>query len=165
MNKPEKAKLRKILTIYLKEIHEIYAEGNFREESFYSCLERLFEDYSQLFSSEEGMKIRVLPKKTEVGIPDFLIRKNGEIIGHVEAKTPDSNLHDVEKSEQIQRYRNGIPNLILANFLDFRLYKDGKFLKNAEICRFSALDGLSPPVPENISDFSELLIDKGFFLK
>ena len=155
--KPEKAKLRKILTIYLKEIHEIYTEGNFREESFYSCLEKLFEECSQFFSSEEGIKIRVLPKKTEVGIPDFLIRKNVEIIGHIEAKTPDSNLHDVEKSEQIQRYRNGIPNLILANFLDFRLYRDSKFLKNAEICRFSALDGLSPPAAENINDFSELL--------
>jgi hypothetical protein len=157
MNEPKKAQLQKILNTYLKEIREIYAEGNFREESFYSCLEKLFEDCSQFFSSEEGIKIRVLPKKTEVGIPDFLIRKNGEIIGHIEAKTPDSNLHDVEKSEQIQRYRNGIPNLILANFLDFRLYRDGKFLKNAEICRFPALDGLSPPVPENISDFSELL--------
>jgi len=159
MNKPEKTKtkLQKILTVYLKEIHEIYTEGNFREESFYSCLKKLFEDCLQSFSSDEEIKIRVLPKKTEVGIPDFLIRKDGEVIGHIEAKTPDSKLHEVEKSEQIQRYRNALPNLILTNFLEFWLYRNGKILKTAEICRFHALEGLSPPVPENISDFSELL--------
>jgi len=159
MTKPEKTKtkLQKILTVYLREIHEIYTEGNFREESFYSCLKKLFEDCLQSFSSDEEIKIRVLPKKTEVGIPDFLIRKDGEVIGHIEAKTPDSNLHEIEKSEQIQRYRNALPNLILTNFLKFRLYRNGKILKTAEICRFHALEGLSPPVPENISDFSELL--------
>ncbi len=157
MNKTEKAKLQKILTTYLKEIHEIYTEGNFREESFYPSLKELFENCSQLFSEEEDAKALVLPKRTEVGIPDFLIRKNGEVIGHVEAKTPDSSLQDVEKSEQIQRYRNALPNLILTNFLDFRLYRDGKLIKNAEIRRFSVLESLSPPVPENISEFSELL--------
>ena len=94
-----------------------------------------------------------------MGIPDFLIRKDGEVIGHVEAKTLDSKLHEIEKSEQIQRYRNALPNLILTNFLEFWLYRNGKILKTAEICRFHALEGLSPPVPEYISDFSELLSD------
>ena len=159
MNNPEKTKtkLQKILTVYLREIHEIYTEGNFREESFYSCLEKLFEDCLQSFSSDEEIKIRVLPKKTEVGIPDFLIRKDGEVIGHIEAKTPDSKVHEIEKSEQIRRYRNALPNLILTNFLEFWLYRNGKIIETAEICRFHALEGLSPPVPENISDFSELL--------
>jgi len=55
MTKPEKTKtkLQKILTVYLREIHEIYTEGNFREESFYSCLKKLFEDCLQSFSSDE----------------------------------------------------------------------------------------------------------------
>ena len=33
MKDSEKAKIQKILTTYLKKIHEIYKEGNFREES------------------------------------------------------------------------------------------------------------------------------------
>ena len=101
MNKTETAKLRKILSAYLKEIHEIYAEGNFREESFYPCLKTFFENCSHFLSAEEEAKALVLPKRTEVGIPDFLIRKDSEIIGHIEAKTPDTNLREVEKSEQI----------------------------------------------------------------
>ena len=149
----ETAKFQKILTIYLQKIHEIYAEGNFREESFYSSLEKLFEECSSFLSSEEGLNIRVLPKKTEVGIPDFLIRKNGEIIGDVEAKTPDSNLQEVEKSVQIQRYLNALPNLILTNFLEFRLYRDGTLVDKAELCSPIALHGLKAPVPENVDSF------------
>jgi len=74
-----------------------------------------------VFSAEEAAKALVLPKRTEVGIPDFLIRKDGEIVGHIEAKVPDANLHELANSEQIQRYRNALPNLIVTNFLEFRL--------------------------------------------
>ena len=41
--------------------------------------------------------------------------------------------------------------------MEFWLYRDGALRKKAEICYSSALDGLKPPVPENVSDFSELL--------
>ena len=153
MNKTETAKLQKILTTYLKEIHKIYAEGNFREESFYSSLEKLFEECSPFFSSEAEIKIRVLPKKTEVGIPDFVVRREGEIIGHIEAKVPDSNLQDEEHSEQLKRYRDALSNLILTNFMEFRLYRDGKHIDNVEICKFSALQGLKLPVPEKVDLF------------
>ena len=151
MTKPEKTKtkLQKILTVYLREIHEIYTEGNFREESFYSCLKKLFEDCIQSFSSDEEIKIRVLPKKTEVGIPDFLIRKDGEVIGHIEAKTPDSNLHEIEKSEQIQRYRNALPNLIVTNFLEFTRYRNGELVEKVKLCSPAALHGLKAPISEN----------------
>ena len=101
MNKTEKDTWQNILTTYLQELHAIYAAGNFREESFYPAMKDLFEKCSQILSVGAG--VLVSPKRTEVGIPDFLIRKDGEIIGYIEAKTPDSNLHDVERSEQLQR--------------------------------------------------------------
>ncbi|MGB2728805.1 MAG: type ISP restriction/modification enzyme [Halobacteriota archaeon] len=157
MNKTEKDKLEKILTAYLKEIHEIYTKRDFREESFYPALKKLFENCSGLLSVEEGAGVLVSPKRTEVGIPDFLIHKKDGSIGDIEAKTPESNLQEVEKSEQIQRYRNALPNLILTNFLDFRLYRDGKFRYSVEICKLSALQGLKPPVAEKVDLFFELL--------
>ena len=159
MNEPEKAKLRKILTTYLKEIHKIYTEGNFREESFYPALKEQFENCSGLFSAEEGAGVLVLPKRTEVGIPDFLIRKGGEIIGYIEAKTPESNIKSEENSEQLKRYRDAFPNLILTNFSEFRLYRDGKLVDNAEVCSPLDLQGLKPPVsvPENVDSFFDLL--------
>ncbi|MEA2074979.1 MAG: type ISP restriction/modification enzyme [Euryarchaeota archaeon] len=157
MNKMEAAKLQKILTAYLKEIHEIYAEGNFREESFYPALKDLFENCSHFFITEEEVKALVLPKKTEVGIPDFRIRKDGEIIGHIEAKVPDSNLHEIEKTEQIQRYRNALPNLIVTNFLEFWLYRNGTLIDKIELCSPAALHGLKAPVSENVDAFFDFI--------
>jgi predicted helicase len=92
-----------------------------------------------------------------VGIPDFLIRKDGEIIGHIEAKVPDANLRDIENSKQIQRYLNALPNLIVTNFLEFRLYRDGALVHKTELCSPIALQGLKPPVPEDVDSLSGLL--------
>ena len=108
MTNPERAKLQKIISTYINELHAIYTGGNFREESFYPSLKDLFERCSELFLAERDATVLVLPKRTEVGIPDFLIRKDGEIVGHIEAKVPDSNLRDIENSEQIQRYLNAL---------------------------------------------------------
>ncbi|MEA2075588.1 MAG: type ISP restriction/modification enzyme [Euryarchaeota archaeon] len=152
MNTTERRNFQKVLTTYLKVIHGIYTRGDFSEGSFYSSLEDLFENCSHFFITEEA-KALVLPKRTEVGIPDFLIRKDGEIIGHIEAKTPDTNLHEVEKSEQIQRYRNALPNLIVTNFLEFWLYRDGTLVDKVELCSPIALRGLKPPVPEDVESF------------
>jgi hypothetical protein len=121
MNKKERAKLEKTLTAYFREVHKIYIDGEFREESFYPSFKWLFEDCSILFQKGSSACVLVQHKKTEAGIPDFHIAKNGEIIGYAEAKTPDANLSEVEDSEQLKRYRDSFPNLILTNFLELRL--------------------------------------------
>jgi hypothetical protein len=92
-----------------------------------------------------------------VGIPDFLIRKDGEIVGHIEAKVPDSNLREIERTEQIQRYRDALPNLILTNFVEFWLYRNGEFVEKVELCTPAALQGLKPPVSENVDAFFDFI--------
>lgn len=158
MNKAEKAKLEKAFNIYFKEIHKIYTGGNFREESFYPSFKGLIEECSQLFPKQVGANVLVLPKKTEVGIPDFLIGNNGEIIGYIEAKTPDANLREIEDSEQLERYRDSLPNLILTNFLEFRLYRHGNPIDKVEVGRQFTLQGLKhSPTAEKLDLFYELL--------
>ena len=117
MNKTERGKLEKALSSYFKEIHKIYTGGSFREESFYPALKELIEECARLFPMQAGSNVLVLPKKTEAGIPDFRIGKDGEIVGYIEAKLPDANLREIEDSEQLKRYRDSLPNLILTNFL------------------------------------------------
>jgi predicted helicase len=158
MKKAEKDKLEKALNSYFKEIHKIYVAGDFREESFYSSLKTLIEGCSQFFLLQNEAGVLVQPKKTEVGIPDFLIRKDGDIVGYIEAKSPDANLDEAEKSEQLQRYRESLPNLILTNFLEFRLYRNGNFVDKVEAGRQSTLQSLKyPPVPEKLDLFFGLL--------
>jgi len=158
MNKTERIKLERVLIAYFKEIHKIYAGGDFREESFYPSVKSLVEDCSKLFQMQAEASVLVLPKKTEAGIPDFRIDKNGEIVGYVEAKSPDTNLREIEDSEQLKRYRNSLPNLILTNFLEFRLYRNGDLIDDVEVGRQFILQRVKfPPVPEKIDLFYELL--------
>ncbi len=158
MDKTERVKLEKTLTTYFKEIHKIYLDGDFREESFYPSLKKLIESCCQFFQMQAGASVLVLPKKTEAGIPDFRIGKNGEIVGYVEAKSPDTNLGDIEDSKQLNRYRNSLPNLILTNFLQFRLYRNGDLIDNVEVGRQFTLQRVKyPPVPEKLDLFYELL--------
>ena len=157
MNRAERRNFQKVLTTYLKVIHEIYTRRDFREESFYLPLKDLFENCSHFFITEGEAKALVLPKQTEVGIPDFCIDKDSEIVGHIEAKVPDSNLHEIEKTEQIQRYRNALPNLIVTNFLEFWLYRNGALIEKVELCSPTALHGLKAPVPENVDAFFDFV--------
>jgi len=158
MKKAEKDKLEIVLNNYFGEIHKIYVAGGFREESFYSTLETLVKQCSQFFPLQSKAGVLVQPKKTEVGVPDFLIRRDGDIVGYIEAKSPDINLDEAEKSEQLRRYRESLPNLILTNFLEFRLYRNGNFVDKVEAGRQSTLLNLKyPPVPEKLDLFFGLL--------
>jgi predicted helicase len=148
--------LEKALSLYLNEIYNIFVSNSFSEGSFYPTLKDLLEKYS---SSEGNLAgVVVLPKKTEAGIPDFLIRRNGEIIGYIEAKTPDTNLDSVEDTDQLKRYKESFPNLILTNFLEFRLYRHNNLISKVTVGRqFTLKDLHCKPTPENIDAFSELL--------
>jgi type I restriction-modification system DNA methylase subunit len=158
VDKREKDKLQKFLADYFRDIHKIYTDGNFREESFYPSFKSLFEDCSQLYQTQAGVNVLVAPRKTEAGIPDFRIGKNGEIVGYIEAKPPDTNLEEIEDSEQLKRYRDSLPNLILTNFLEFRLYRHGSPVDKVQVGRQFTLKSLkSPPSPEKLDSFFELL--------
>ena len=121
------AGLHTSLETYLSEIFKKSRAG-VREESYYKILEALLEKVA----SSDGKEIRVdsFPKKTEAGNPDIRILDGQKrLIGYIEAKPPTSdNLEIIEESEQLQRYRHTFPNLILTNFLEFRLYRDGQLV-------------------------------------
>jgi len=158
MEKKEKAKLEKFLATYFRDIHKIYTARDFREESFYPSFKQLIEDCSNLFQTQAGLSVLVAPRKTEAGIPDFRIGKNGEIVGYIEAKTPDTNLEEIEDSDQLKRYRDSLPNLILTNFLEFRLYRYGSPIDKVQVGRQFTLKSLkSPPFPEKIDSFFKFL--------
>jgi len=141
-------KTKAILTNYFKSITNVASQGDAREESFYSCLETLLQQFAASTDRSE-VHVTTLPKKTEAGNPDFRVW-NGQdrIIGYVEAKKPtEENLDYVETTDQLKRYRQTFPNLILTNFFEFRLYRDGQLVDRVLAARPRVLQlGAVPPV-------------------
>lgn len=142
---------------YLGEIAAIHERGDAREETFYPALEKLIRQVAH--SLDKSVDVTMMPKKTEAGNPDFRIWDGqAKIIGYIEAKRPETDLDDVEKSEQVQRYLDTFPNLILTNFLEFRFYRDKLLIDRVSIGRQHTLVKVgTKPVLENPDQCRQLL--------
>src|SRR3972149_5695274 len=148
-----------MLKYYLKGIYEVSSRGDAREESYYSILEGFLQKYAESVG-KNNVHITTLPKKTEAGNPDFRIWDgNQHIVGYIEAKAPTTEyLDQIETTDQLKRYLKTFPNLILTNFLEFRLYRNGELTDKVRIGMSFVMHTLKtvPPV-ENESDFFKLL--------
>jgi predicted helicase len=148
-----------LLKSYLKGIYEVSSRGDAREESFYSVLEGFLQKYAES-TNKKSIHITTLPKKTDAGNPDFRIWDgNQHIVGYIEAKTPTTEyLDQIETTDQLKRYLKTFPNLILTNFVEFRLYRNGDLIDKVRIGRSFVMHTLKavPPV-ENEPDFFKLL--------
>jgi hypothetical protein len=149
-----------IFNFYLKKIFEVVKQEDAREESYYPALERMLNEFA-LSIDKKNIHITVLPKKTDAGNPDFRVWDGKQrIVGYIEAKTPDKNLIDVEKTEQIKRYKSTFKNFILTNFLEFRLYRNDVLIDYVKISDFVLLDGLKRRltiIVENEEKFKKFL--------
>ncbi|MEW6408632.1 MAG: type ISP restriction/modification enzyme [Nitrospirota bacterium] len=142
---------------YLNKLCNIYHDKESTESSYYPILKGFIEDY---ISTKKGfVNIIVQPKKTEAGIPDFILKsEEGKIIGYVEAKEPDKNLYNLDKNdtEQIERYKDVLPNLILTNFVDFILFRNGEKISEVRIAQPVSIR-LNKPVLQKTEEFKGLL--------
>ena len=150
--------MKKILEQYLKNLTQTSKRGDAREESYYKHLDELVKQYAEIQKTKQ-VDVTILPKKTEAGNPDFRIwdGKN-HITGYIEAKAPSiTNLDYIEGTEQLQRYLSTFPNVILTNFYEFRLYRDGQRIAQVMIGRpFIAKKLQTTPPLENIEKFQKL---------
>ena len=124
-----------MIDTYIKKIASITKRGDAREESYYPALAALLEEFSETERKKKA-HVTVLPKKTEAGNPDFRVwdGKHSQV-GYVEAKPPRANLDEIETSDQLKRYISTFPNLILTNFYEFRLYRNGQRVAHVLLAR------------------------------
>jgi len=144
---------------YLKNLLKTTERGDAREESYYKHLDNLIQGYAEN-ENIKNIDVTILPKKTEAGNPDFRIWDGKtHITGYIEAKAPSvTNLDNIENTEQLKRYISTFPNIILTNFYEFRLYRNGSEIARATIGRpFIANKLRKKPPLENIEKFKKLL--------
>ncbi len=109
--------------------------------------------------AKKNIQITTLPKKTDAGNPDFRVWDGKQnVVGYIEAKKPGEILDHIEDSEQLKRYRSTFPNLILTDFYEFRLYRNGEMTDRVLLARpFIAKKLQAVPPVENEEKFISLL--------
>lgn len=112
---------------YLKEIEKNLRRGIATEHTYRPALEHLLE------SLAAGIDAVNDPQQIECGAPDFIVLKKDVPLGHVEAKDIGKNLDEIEIDEQLARYREALPNLILTDYLEFRWYVGGEHRLTARL--------------------------------
>jgi predicted helicase len=154
--------IKEALNDYLNTVYEVFSSGEAREESYYPALETFIKRTWKILRKKE-VRVIVMPKKTDVGNPDMVIRTpDSRLIGYIEAKNPGKDLDEVQETEQIKRYNEIFHNFILTNFLEFRFYRFGQKVDTVFIGRQHTMVSLTAkPVPENHEKYQELF--KTFF--
>ncbi|GAA7196029.1 DNA methyltransferase [Helicobacter pylori] len=151
-----------MLKEYLESIKDLTNEKNelTHRPSLYNLLNRLKDNFNKEF------KIEHEPKKEQGSQPDFCVSFQGLNIGYIENKRVGNNLSQLLKSDQIRKYLELNPNLMLTDYLNFMWV--GKDENNAPLIKkeisVASLDELSKPIkpkPQTERDLIELF--KSFF--
>lgn len=143
---------------YVEELNKRYKSGYSREHSYRGDLQSLLE------SILPDILVTNEPKRSEVGAPDYILTKGKIPVGYVEAKDiDDQDLKGKKKhKEQFNRYKDGLPNLIFTDYLEFNLYQDGEFITSIRIAE--VIDGEIKGNTDKYDEFTDLIKDFGTHL-
>jgi predicted helicase len=138
---------------YIEIINEKFRRGNASEHTYRGKLEDLLE------TLVPEIKATNEPTGKNYGKPDYSIIKNGIEIGFIEAKDiGDKDLEGKKKNggnqEQFDRYKSGLQNLIITDYLDFHFYNYS--ILYAKIAIGKIENGSIVPLPENFEQFTNL---------
>lgn len=95
------------------------------------------------------------PARIECGAPDYVLTRKGIPLGYIEAKDLNGNLDNKSFTEQFNRYRNGLNNLIITNYLEFRFYRNATQIQSVIIGHIE--DDQIVADPENFPLFTDLI--------
>ena len=131
---------------YITNIQQNLTLGNATEHTHRPAFKAFLESaYDDVIATNE-------PGRIECGAPDFSISKGSDsgqlTIGYIEAKDVGADLYAIERDsdranpttpngQQLKRYREALPNLILTNYTDFRWYTDGELRIAARLAEHS----------------------------
>ncbi|MFH0842118.1 MAG: type ISP restriction/modification enzyme [Bacteroidota bacterium] len=97
------------------------------------------------------------PTRVACGAPDYIITKKNVPVGYIEAKDIGKSLDSPDYKEQFDRYRKSLTNLIITDYLEFRLYREGTFVLSVTIGEVSGNKII--PRPEQFVAFDGLIRD------
>jgi hypothetical protein len=141
---------------YLEHITTRYKTSIAREHSYRGDLQQLLESLAQ------NVLVTNEPARIACGAPDYILTRGSIPVGYIEPKDIGVALDNVEKSEQMQRYTASLENLILTDYIDFRLYRQGKFMTTVALAELK--DNTISSLPEHWPGFEQLSERSGYLL-
>ncbi|QDY62914.1 DNA methyltransferase [Helicobacter pylori] len=151
-----------MLKEYLESIKDLTPEKN--ELTHRLFLHNLLDQLKNHFNKE--FKIEHEPERKQGSQPDFRISYQGLNIGYIENKRAGTNLSQLLKSDQIRKYLELNPNLMLTDYLNFMWV--GKDENNTPLIKkeisVASLDELSKPLNPKLQTERDLIeLFKSFF--
>lgn len=136
---------------YIDNLNRLYQTGNAREHSYRGDLQHL------LSALLPEILVTNEPARIECGAPDYVLTKgkNNIPVGYIEAKDIGVKLDAKLLKEQFDRYRQGLSNLIITDYLTFEFYRDGEKIKTISIAKI--LEGKIISQPEHFAEFESLI--------
>ena len=139
-----------VIKSYLAKIDREFKTGRATEHTHRPAFKDLIESLDSRVSATNE------PKRVECGAPDFILRRDGLSIGYVETKDLGKSLDEAEDSDQLQRYKKSLPNLILTDYLEFRWFVDGQLRDSARLGRIGKENKILPD-KKGIEETTQLL--------
>jgi predicted helicase len=136
---------------YIDNVNKRFKSGISTEHSYRGDLQYLLE------SIVPDVQITNEPSRIACGAPDYIITKRNIPVGYIEAKDIGKSLDSPDYEEQFDRYKKSLPNLIITDYLDFQLYREGVFATSVSIAYIQ--NGKIISKPQNHESFKDSITD------
>src|SRR5574344_345299 len=120
---------------YIENINRLFTTGNAREHSYRGDLQDLL---NKIIDDKDIVVTNEPARIVNVGAPDYSITKKDIPIGYIEAKDINKPLNSKDYTEQFDRYKNALDNLIITDYMDFWFYKSGELTNKSKIAKMMA---------------------------
>lgn len=137
---------------YITNVNRLFVTGHAREHSYRGDLQNLL-----ISILPDDILVTNEPARVECGAPDYVLTKGKANIpvGYIEAKDIHVDLQNKSLKEQFERYKAGLSNLVITDYLKFEFYKDGEFI--AEISIGKVENDKIVPIEQNFDQFQSLI--------
>jgi hypothetical protein len=123
-----------LLKIYLDAVAAAIKAGNATEHTHRPALKALLDAVGAQGGAAD-IRATNEPRRIDCGAPDFIVTRGLLPLGYVEAKDVGAKLDKAAASDQLARYRESLPNLILTDYVEFRWYVEGDCKLSASLPR------------------------------
>lgn len=137
---------------YIDNINRLFVTGHAREHSYRSDLQNLL-----IAILPDDILVTNEPARVQCGAPDYVLTKGKANIpvGYIEAKDIGVDLKSKGLKEQFDRYKTGLSNLIITDYLKFEFYKEGEFVTEISIAKIE--DGKIVAIEQSFTQFQSLI--------